>query len=59
MEKEVMSSKVLLDSINRLRECLSNTTAALAPYPVTGVSNNKFRTKKRTQKVCDKDNEKA
>lgn len=51
-----MSSKVLLDSINRLRECLSNTTAALAPYPVTGVPN---RTKKRTQKVCDKDNEKA
>ena len=31
------SSKKLLNSINKLKECFSSTTASLAPYTITGI----------------------
>jgi len=34
-------SRALLNSINKLKECFAATTAALAPYPVTGVQGKK------------------
>ena len=43
-------TKVLLNSINKLRECFASTTASLAPYPTTGVQG-----KKRTRKAVKHD----
>lgn len=39
-------SKVLLEKLNKLKECLVGTTAALAPYPVEPVTGKKRKKEK-------------